>query len=249
MTGRVAHIWRHPIKSHGREAIEQVVLSEGKTMPWDRTWAVAHTAAKTDGKSWAACANFSRVAKAPALQAITSKVDEKSEFVTLSHPDRPNLSFSPDQNVDDFLEWVAPLMPVDRPASTKILRVPGRGMTDSDFPSISLNSLSSHAALEQEMATPIALERWRGNIWIDGLEPWEEFDWIGKTVRIGSVELIVKERIQRCLATTANPATGRRDIDTLNGLKNGWGHTDFGVYALVTKTGCVKIEDTVEELS
>ncbi|MGR3661253.1 MAG: MOSC domain-containing protein [Paracoccaceae bacterium] len=248
MTGRVAHIWRHPIKSHGREALEQVVLSMGKTMPWDRTWAVAHENAKTDGKSWAACANFSRVAKAPALQAITSVLDEDSELVTLSHPDRPDLRFSPDQNTDDFLAWVAPLMPDDRASSAKILRAPGRGMTDSNFPSISLNSLSSHAALEQEMDTPLALERWRGNIWIDGLEPWEEFNWIGKTVRIGSTELIVKERIRRCLATTANPATGRRDADTLDGLKNGWGHTDFGVYALVTKTGSLKIDDNVEEL-
>lgn len=37
-----------------------------------------------------------------------------------------------------------------------------------------------------------------------------------------------------------------RDADMLGALKNGWGHTDFGVFAQVTKTGCVSIGGAVE---
>ncbi len=249
MTGHVAHIWRHPIKSHGREALSAVHLTEAQTMPWDRAWAVIHEAAKTDGRDWAPCANFSRVAKAPALQAITAELDEVREVVTLHHPERPDISFGPNDEPDSFLQWVEPLMPAERAQSAGIIRVPGRGMTDSDFPSISLNNIASNQAVEAALSTPLALERWRGNIWLDGLEPWVEFEWIGKTIRIGDCEMNVRERITRCLATTANPETGSRDADTLGALKNGWGHTDFGVYALVTKSGHMQTGDTIEVLA
>ena len=48
MSPRVTALWRHPIKSHGREALTRARLTAGATMPWDRTWAVAHDAARTD---------------------------------------------------------------------------------------------------------------------------------------------------------------------------------------------------------
>jgi uncharacterized protein YcbX len=40
MTARLAQIWRHPIKGHGRETLERVTLSAGSTLPFDRAWAV-----------------------------------------------------------------------------------------------------------------------------------------------------------------------------------------------------------------
>ena len=40
------HLWRHPIKGHGVEAVGAVTLAAGATMPWDRVWAIAHEAAR-----------------------------------------------------------------------------------------------------------------------------------------------------------------------------------------------------------
>lgn len=249
MSGTVAHIWRHPIKSHGREALKSVALSKGRTMPWDRAWAVLHSEAKTDGSTWAHCANFSRGAKAPSLMAINAKLDEVEKTVTLTHPDRPLLKFKPDTEENRFLEWVTPLMPENRAASAQIVRVPDRGMTDTDYPSISLNSLTTNHAVSQKLGTNLSPHRWRGNIWFDGLTPWEEFNWIGKTVQIGAAELLVREPIGRCLATTANPETGQRDADTLQTLQAHWGHKNFGVYAEVIKPGEIRIGDIPEVLS
>lgn len=87
--GRISALWRHPIKSHGREGLQSVTLTEGQTMPWDRRWAVAHEMAKTDGTAWAPSAEFSRGAKVAALMAIAATVDETAGTVTLTHPDRP----------------------------------------------------------------------------------------------------------------------------------------------------------------
>ncbi len=245
MTAEVTSLWRHPIKSHGHETVETVTLNPGQTMPGDRVWAVAHEASKADGSEWAPCANFSRGAKAPQLMAITARLT--GDTVALSHPQRPDLSFQPDTEQDAFLEWVKPLMPADRAASARIVRVPGRGMTDSDFPSVSLCNMASHRAVQQKLGKELSIRRWRGNIWFDGLPLWEESEWLGREVQIGQAVFHVRERITRCLATTANPDTGERDADTLGAL-NSWNHQEFGVYAEVIRGGEIKTGDTVQVL-
>ena len=246
MTGAVAQIWRHPIKSHGREALKNVALVAGQTMAWDRAWAVAHSQSKIDGTDWAPCVNFSRGAKTPSLMAISATLDDARRILTLTHPDRPILRFSPETEAAAFLVWVAPLMPADRAASTRLVRVPDRGMTDTDFPSISLLNLASNAALSQRIGTEMSPNRWRANIWLKGMEPWQEFELIGKTLQLGAAQLTVRERIVRCMATTANPETGHRDADTLGALQAGWNHQDFGIYAEVTKSGAISVNDIVE---
>ena len=237
MTVRLSHIWRHPIKSHGREALERVAVTAGKTLPWDRHWAVAHDMAKTDGSEWAPCANFSRGAKAPALMAINAQLDEAKSSITLTHPDRPDLTFQPDQDSAAFLDWVRPLMPEDRAQSARILSVVDRGMTDTPFPSISLGNLASLRALSAAMGQEIDPRRFRANLWVDGMDAWSEFELVGKDIRIGDVTFHVEERIERCLATTANPDTGKRDADTLTALETGWNHRDFGVYLTAKSSG------------
>jgi uncharacterized protein YcbX len=118
-------------------------------------------------------------------------------------------------------------------------------MTDSDFPSVTLCNMASHRAVEQRVGQELSIHRWRGNIWIDGLAPWEEFEWLDRDVRIGGAVLRVTERTDRCAATTANPDTGKRDADTLAALRS-WGHEDFSVRAQVIAGGSVALGDTVK---
>jgi len=241
-------LWRHPIKGHGREELSEATLSKGQTMPWDRRWAVAHELAEADNTAWAPCANFSRGSKNGAQMAINTTSNEAAGTVTLSHPDLPGLTFDPDCEAQAFLDWVRPIMPANRAQSTRIVRVDGRGMTDTDYPSISLINLASNDDLEATMGTEISALRWRCNIHINGFAAWEEFNWVGKSLRIGEVELAVREPIVRCLATTANPATGTRDLDTLKALNTTYGHQNFGIYCEVTTGGTLRVGDPVEVL-
>lgn len=247
MSGTVTSLWRHPIKSHGREDVAAVTLMAGETMPGDRIWAVAHEHSKADGSTWARCANFSRVAKAPGLMAITARLDEATGTVTLSHPDLDDITVAPEQDEAALIAWVAPLMPADRAASTRVVRVDGRGMTDSDFPSVTLCNMASHRAVEQRIGRDLSIHRWRGNIWFDGIPAWEEFDWLDCEIQVGDTVLRVRERTDRCAATTANPETGQRDADTLGTLGT-WGHQDFSVRAEVVRGGALTIGDTVQVL-
>ena len=248
MTARVAALWRHPVKSHGRQAVDAVVLEAGRTMPGDRVWAVAHDASKTDGAVWAPPANFSRAAKAGRLQAISAVLDDATGRLALSHPDLDPVELDPETEGPRLIGWAAPLMPPDRAASARVVRVPGRGMTDSDFPSISLLNAASGQAVSDRAGTVLGMERWRGNVLLDGLEPWVEWDWIGRDLALGAARLQVRQRITRCTATRVDCATGREDADTLALLQDGWGHQDFGVYAVVTGGGRVAVGDSLRLL-
>ena len=242
---RLAEIFRHPIKSHGRERLERVTLEAGRTMPFDRLWAVAHEAARLEGTGWAPCANFSRGSKAPGLMAIESEM--RGRRVALRHPELGEIEIDPDTEGDRLIEWTRPLIPEGRAASAAVLRAEETGFTDSPFPSISIASLVTHRCIEQRMERDLAIERWRTNLWIEGAAPWEEFDWVGKRIRIGAAEFEVMERTERCMATTANPQTGRRDADTLAALGT-WDHQDMGVRAVCTGGGEIALGDTVAPL-
>ncbi|NRB35722.1 MAG: MOSC domain-containing protein [Rhodobacteraceae bacterium] len=245
MTGSVASLWRHPIKSHGREELQDVQLEPGQCLPGDRRWAIAHSESAADGSAWVPCTNFSRGAKAPELMAIDASWDAAAGTVTLRHPKLGEITANPDTQGAEIVAWSAPLVPANRAQSSRVIRVPGRGMTDSDFPSIALNNLASHRVIAQRLGRPeLSILRWRGNIWMDGLPPWEEADWIGREVQIGQAVLAVREQITRCLATTVNVETGQRDADTLKVL-NDLGHQEFGVYAEVIRPGRVAPGDTV----
>ncbi len=241
----VTALWRHPIKSHGREALERVTLTHGRAMPYDRLWAIAHDATKADGSEWAACQNFNRGAQSPRLMAITATLDEATETLTLSHPDQPDLTVRPDEDSAGLLDWVKPLADPSRPQPQQVFRLDHRGFTDTPFASISLCNIASHAAVEELAQSPLQQQRWRGNIWFDGAAAWQEFDWLGRDLRLGSAVLRVEDRITRCRATTANTDTGVRDVDTLKAL-NTLGHQDFGIYATVIQSGDVALGDQLE---
>lgn len=252
MSAHVAEIWRHPVKSHGRESLAHIKLSQGKCLPWDRRWAVLHEAADfdPDAPAWAPCRNFSIGAKAPQLQAISARCDLPFQKVTFSHPKLKDLTIDPDdeQDASTFIQWVMPISPANRALPARVVRAPGRGMTDSEYPSISLINLASHAEVAERVGRNISHLRWRGNLVLGGLRAWEEMDWIGHRVRVGLAELEIVEPIERCMATTASTRTGERDADTLGALKSGWGHLLMGVHAVVIKTGDLRQGDPVEFL-
>lgn len=243
--GSLTHICRHPIKAHGREELASVRLSAGRCLPGDRQWAVAHEAAKlAPNGGWVPCANFLRGAKNPALMAITSRLEGR--MLHLSHHDLHDISFAPDteKGARAFLDWIAPLALQGRAAPMALIRAEAQGMTDSPFPSVAILNHASNRALAEVLDVPdLSIHRWRGNLWLDGMAPWEEFSLVGRQVRIGEALLEVRERITRCRATMADPETGRIDLDTLSALRDGFGHQDFGVYAVVIEGGDIRIGD------
>ena len=244
MAWTLANIWRHPIKGIGAEPLGATTLLPDRPLPLDRAWAVLEAGGDAGG-GWRTCRNFLRGAKGPSLMAVAARVDQG--VIHLSHPDRPDLAIDPasDAAAPALFAWLAPIYPPDRPAPVSLDRAPNQGLTDAPFASVSVLNHASLRALSQKLGQPLDARRFRGNLWLDGMAPWEEFDLPGQTLAIGTARLEVIEPITRCRATEANPATGRRDAPTLQTLQDGWGHTDFGVYARVIIGGDIAIGNQV----
>jgi len=245
MSASVGKIVRHPIKSIGRQELTSVGLAAGKWMPFDRLWGVSHERSKLGG-GWEKKVNFLRAVTGPALMAVTAELDETTKTLTLTHPTAGTITTRPNSPDDAsrLIGWLRQLWPGDLPKPTAIYRSNEGHLTDVPNPWISLNSTASLKALSQRAGVILVPHRFRGNIWIDGLDPWQEAKWVGKTIQMGGVTLAVRSQITRCKATMANPDTGRRDLDTL-GLLDDLGHQEFGVYAEVIQGGVLSVGDSV----
>ncbi|MDG3041689.1 MOSC domain-containing protein [Roseicyclus marinus] len=247
MSWTLAQIWRHPIKGIGAERLDHAGLQVDRPLPLDRAWAVLEEGGE-GGEGWRACRNFLRGAKGASLMAVTARVE--GDVIHLSHPARPDLSIDPDtqDGAEALFAWLKPIYPTDRRAPAALIKAPAQGMSDAPFASVAVLNMASLRALSQKLGQDLDPRRFRGNLWLEGLAPWEEFDLVGKRLRIGAAELEVIEPITRCRATEANPDTGRRDAGTLAALQDGWGHADFGAYAMVRRAGRVDVGDEVTKL-
>ena len=246
MTISLAHIWRHPIKGIGAEALERADLTIGRPVPMDRAFAVLEAGGDA-AEGWRSCRNFLRGAKGPSLMAITAKTE--GEVIHLSHPERPDIAINPATVATDLFKWLAPIYPENRNPPVELVTAPPEGMSDAPFASVSILNLTSLAALSADAGMDLDMRRFRGNLWLNGAAPWEEFDLIGKTVQIGGAQLKIVEPIGRCRATEGNPETGKRDVNTLSLLEQGWGHTNFGVYAQVISSGAIALGNSIEVIS
>lgn len=242
MTALLKQIWRHPIKGIGAEACESVELDPDAAVVGDRVWALLHASAE-DIDDWQPRRNFLVVASGPRLAAVTAKT--VTNGIQLTHPDREALIFDPGTEPGALNDWIGDLWPEDRPGPARLVRAPAQGMTDVDFPSVSIGNLASLRALSQKAGFEIDMRRFRINLWLDGLAPWEEIDLLNGDITLGSATLSPVDPIERCRAPDANPAKGNRDIVMLNLLEEGWNTRDFGVYFKVKSAGSVSVADAL----
>ncbi|MBD3803602.1 MAG: MOSC domain-containing protein [Thioclava sp.] len=255
MTASLAHIYRHPIKSIGVEELENASLEEGRVLPFDREWAVLHERSKIgagpDGRAsgWGPKINFVIGRSAPGLMGVTSRLLEDGR-IGLDHPRREPLEIDPAQETDQhrLFDWLRPFWPETAPRPTALVRAGERALTDDPLPYVSLIGQASLDDLSKRIGKELDRRRFRANLWVEGWEPFAEFDLVGKTLRIGDAELQVRACIERCRATDANIETGERDVDMLAELERHYGHRDLGVFCLVTAPGRIGRGDKVEVL-
>jgi uncharacterized protein YcbX len=245
MTGHLSHIFRHPIKSVGLEEIQSASLSQGRALPLDRVWAIAHAQSKVSGdargraESWAQKANFLTGRASASLMAVTARCLDDGRIL-LQHPDLWHVEIDPTRAVDHakLFEWLRPIWPSDAPQPTTLLGAPeDQPLSDQKTPLLSLIGQASLDDLGVKLGQPLTRERFRANLWVEGWAPFAEFELIGRQIRIGDALLEVRKRVGRCRATDANPETGLRDIDMLHALNQHYGHTDLGVFCAVIEGG------------
>ena len=114
------------------------------------------------------------------------------------------------------------------------------------FNSISLINLNSIKDFEKKIGEEVELQRFRGNIYVDGISEWEERNWINKTIKINKTSFKVEKNIPRCVAINLKPNTDDNSLNLLNSLKKTYNHFDMGVYLTALEDGKVNVGDRVE---
>tara|TARA_Y100001970_G_scaffold114077_1_gene142308 strand:+ start:3506 stop:4282 length:777 start_codon:yes stop_codon:yes gene_type:complete len=114
------------------------------------------------------------------------------------------------------------------------------------FNSISLININSIKDFEKKINQKIELQRFRGNFYVDGIEPWEERNWINKTIKINNVSFKVEKNIPRCVAINLKPKTDDNSLNLLQSLKKSFNHFDMGIYLTALDDGTVDIENNIE---
>jgi uncharacterized protein YcbX len=78
---------------------------------------------------------------------------------------------------------------------------------------ISVINLATVRAFEEKLGKPVDPRRFRGNLLVDGIEPWREFDLVDQTFRIGDIVVRGVRRTKRCPATEVILSGGVLRVD------------------------------------
>lgn len=242
-------ITRFPVKGLGPDQLETVGLTAGCTLPHDRRWAIENGPGPFDPDSpgHVKKKHFLMLAGQADLARLACRYDAASQTFEVTPGDNRTISVSlddPDTHPPLFGALEALLGDAVR-GPLRIVHAPGQAMTDIPEPHLSIINAASVRHLSDKTAHDLDPLRFRGNLLIDGLAPWSEFDWIGRTLRIGEARLKVQRRIRRCAATSVDLQRGVRNIDVPRALFEHYGHMDCGVYASVETGGRISCGDPV----
>ncbi len=247
MNAEIKHIYRYPVKGLTPEALDATELTVDGYLPGDRRFAMALGSTPISGGhhlEWMPKRNFLELVKNEKLATLETSFDDDTGVLTIKRQGRQVARGNITDRIGRTMieDFFAAYMKAEAKGRPRLVEAnPGERLTDQATPLISVINLASIRDLERVVQAPVDPLRFRANFYIDGLDPWVEFGWLGRPVAIGGAEADVIERIGRCGATSVNPATAERDLNIVKFLQTGFGHTDMGVFVRVTKPGPVAV--------
>ncbi len=253
------NIIRYPIKGLPGEFLKEVNVKSGASILGDRKFALARyeTQINENSPEFLRKTNFLALVKNEKLALLSFSLDIENENLKLYFKNKLCFSGSlADKNhLNKLSEFFCSFLNIDFKKKPKLVKdrsekneFAKHSFSDISEKAISLINIETIKDFEKKIGKKINFLRFRGNFNFIGDESWEEFDWIGKKIVIGTAEFQVFKRTQRCRATTVNPDNGERDINIPFELNKHFGHFDLGVYCKVIKDGVVKENDEIKTI-
>lgn len=255
----ITQLFTHPIKGLTPQAIDRAVLVADFGIWGDRAFALMFTDAGEDtGRlvPWMSKKHFAVQNDWPGLAALNCRYEEDSDRLIVQKNGMEllvaNMQTERDQIDRFFTNYLVGLTPTEsaRHPHPNPVKLVGSPTGNTRYPDrhpvhISLVSQATLDAIAHAVGCDIDVRRFRPNIVFDGVSEWEEFNWVGKTISIGTAKLTISAPIGRCLNIEVNPETGERDIPLFSRLQDHFGHAKTGVVAKVNVGGSMEIGDLV----
>ena len=259
MSATISSINYCPVKSVSFQTIENCIIKKDIGIVSDRIFAFAKDLDKEQAKLFEKSPDDRKGKWNKVLTLKNSPVLNKYNFIykdeklTLTLKDKEILTI--DINQSDEREAL----------SNKIselessLKHPITLMKNHEFPffdtsisnkvnfvnSVSLLNIQSINDFQKKIERNVESSIFRGNICIDGIEPWKEREWIGKIIKINNVSFKVEKNIPRCVAINLKPQTDDNSFNLLQSLKKTYNHFEMGIYLTVLNDGQINIGDSI----
>jgi uncharacterized protein YcbX len=226
--GRVVALWRYPVKSMAPEALERVDVS-WHGLAGDRRWAFVRPGIERSGFPW---------------MTIRERAQMRLYRPAFADPARPDAARTVVTTpAGDALDVLDPALAAELGDGVRVIKQ-NRGVFDA-FP-LSLITTQSVRAAGALVDASLDPQRFRPNLLVEAIDgaPFQEEDWIGRTLRIGGFRMRLDEYDERCVIVNVDPETAKRGPDVLQALGRARGGR-IGVYGATVAPGSVAVGDVV----
>lgn len=250
----ISALYRHPVKGLSPEAIPEADLEAGGHFPGDRLFALENGPSGFDAAApeHMPKIKFLMLMRNERLARLATQFDPATQILTIRQGEAVAAAgnvrtVEGRQAIERFFESYmgaelrGPVRLLDAPAGFRFMD------SRSGYISI-LNQRTIDAIAASIGRESLDERRFRGNVLVEGMEAFAENDLVGRRLRLGTAELEVIKRIERCAATDVDPKTGIRDTGMVAALMRAFDHRDCGIYARITKDGTIRIGDRLQPL-
>ena len=222
----VVQLHRYPVKSVLGEQLTELAVDE-RGVAGDRRWAVRTAQGKIgSGKT------TRRFAALPGLQQLRAR--DTADGVVVELPDgtvHPVGSAVLQERLSALL-------------GEPVTLAPETDVSHFDDGPVSLVARASVEAVAAERGEPVETARFRPNLVLDGVGAFADEEWVGRTLRVGTVVLAVELASPRCVMVDSETA----DLPAQPGNLKAVGRLNdacLGVVARVVQPGVVRVGDRV----
>jgi uncharacterized protein YcbX len=255
---RIASLYRYPVKGLSPERLTSAELETGHYFPGDRLFAIENGPSGFDPAEpvHQPKIKYLMLMRNEILARLRTRYDDDSGALVIDLDGREVLraDTATAEGREQISAFFQDFMPEDLRGKPEFLTAPPRyRFTDSRSGFVSIINLASVADLASRIGAPVDPLRFRGNIMVEGLEPWAELDLAGRELTASSgLRLRGIKRIERCAATNVDPVTAARDMQIPKALMQAYGHVDCGLYCevldggLLTEGVRIAVDDKVQ---
>ncbi len=218
----IEEIWRYPVKSMAGESLQSCLAGENG-LEGDRRWALVDGTPNRAGK-------LLTIRQHEGLMTYRARLAEGG--VEVLAPGGEARALDGRMVAELAAESGRPL---------RLRDLAGSNFDDSPVLIVNLAGVRAFAA---EAGQPVDHRRFRANIYVDGLAPEQELEWLGRRIEAGAAELEAVARCERCIVITRDPDTTAASPELLR-LLTETHQTCMGVYCRVTRPGRLAVGDPV----
>jgi len=251
--GTIKSIYRYPVKGLSAEELPSVELRINDCIAFDRSYAIANGHRDFDPAQpkHMPKIKFLMLARQEILAALETQFDDETQTLTIlrngKQVSKGCLKLPVGRKIIE--QFFSAYMGDQLLGAPHIVSAAGHSFSDVPEKCISIINLATVRDLGRIMDEDIHPLRFRGNIYIDGIEPWAELDWVDKDILINDAQVLrCFKRTQRCAATNVNPMTAQRDLAIPTRLARTFDHSDVGVYAMVNRNCHITQGATIQVL-